>query len=197
MTEINKLVERWTARFPRRQGAGRAALLGFRYQLIVALRDTVRSFLRSQVTDHTVFVEQISDICEQTIGGQVIFTQVKQTGRSVTEALNELWSIHETAAQDLPDLVPNLRYRILCSKWMLKNIGRAIERWQPTGILNAERLASFKSALSTVLDPNPFDELLAIVAGELAADPAYDTVLSWIGALTNTVDGPAKVWSDL
>src|SRR5207244_265570 len=107
-TDIEKLVKHWTARFPRREGAGRAALLGFRYQLMVALRDKVRSFLQSKPNERTVFIEEISDICEQASDGHIIFTQVKQTGRSPGEALAELWSIHETAEDELPELVPRL-----------------------------------------------------------------------------------------
>lgn len=107
------------------------SLAGYRFQLLVAIRDTVRAFLQGHVDNPSVFVETVSDICQRLSGGEVLFTQVKSTGGSVSGALEELWAIHMLATRELPDVLRTLRYRILCAHWTLKNVPAAIDGSRP------------------------------------------------------------------
>lgn len=197
MTDLERLIEHWRERFPERAKGGEAALLGFRFQIIIALRDTVRAFLDGRVAEPSVFVEQVSDIYQRTENGEIVFTQVKRIGRTVTSALEELWSIFTLASDKLPTLAPKLRYRVLCSRWTLRDVNGAIDRWQPLESTDPSQIASFKSQVSWSADPNPFYELLALVANGLDADEPLLTVLSWIGRLSDPESGSRQVWSDL
>lgn len=192
-----QLAELWRNHFPERAVGGEAAMLGFRYQSVVALRDMVRAFLDGHVGEVSVFAEMVSDICERTDNGEVVFTQVKRIGRTVTSALEELWSIHQLAAVELPELAPRLRYRVLCSQWRLRDVEGAVVRWQPIASADASQVELFKTRVTWTTDPNPFDELLALVANELNADEPLPTVLSWIGRLSDPASGSQQVWSDL
>lgn len=197
MSDLERLTEHWRKRFPKRAKGGEAALLGFRFQIIIALRETVRAFLEGRVAEPSVFAEKVSDICQSTQEDEIVFTQVKRIGRTVTSALEELWSIFALASEKMPTLVPKLRYRVLCSRWTLGDIKGATDRWQPLESADPKLIAYFKSQVSWTADPNPFDELLAIVANGLDADKPLLTVLSWIGRLSDPESGSRQVWSDL
>ncbi|MBA3006353.1 MAG: hypothetical protein KJ900_12305 [Proteobacteria bacterium] len=194
---LEQLIDRWKMKYPNRARAGEYALLGFRFQLIVALRDAVSAFLSGQITTPAVFLEQISDFYQKFPDGKILFTQVKLIGRTVSSALEELWGIYCLASDELPSLTSQLQYRILCSKWTLQDIDGAIKRWQPAKDSDPARIQSFKELVSISTDSNPFDELLVLVAHELDADEPFQKVLSWIGLLTNTADGFKQVWSEL
>jgi len=193
---LHQLIDLWKEKFPRRAKGGEYALHGFRYHLMVALRDAVRNFLNVQNTEPNVLIEQISDICEKCSDDTIIFTQVKRIGRTVNKALEELWEIYTLSLEYAPSLSSQLQYRILCAEWKLKNIKRAIDRWEPIESFTPSLLQSFKERVSCATDPNPFDEVLALVT-QLDADNPFGKVLYWIGLLTDPNYGYIQVWSDL
>lgn len=197
MTDIEQLIALWRERFPERAKGGEEALLGFRFQIIIALRDTVRAFLDGQGTELSVFVEKVSDILEETQNDEILFTQVKKTGRTVTSALEELWNIFVLASYKLPKLASRLRFRVLCSKWVLKDVQGAVNRWQPLESADQKLIACFKDRVSWKTDPNPFYELLALVSNGFGDDDTLQTVNSWIGRLSDPKSGAEQVWSDL
>ena len=196
-TEIDQLAEFWRERYSERARGGQVSLAGYRFQLIVALRDAVQAFLRGQDTEPSVFTERISDVCQSTADNEILFTQIKRTGRTVSNALEELWTIHTLALEKLPQLLPKLRYRILCSRWTLKDISGSIDRWLPALPGNADQISAFKKRVTWATEPNPLHELLALVANELEADEPLPTVLSWIGFLSDQENGSNEIWSKL
>lgn len=196
ITDLDQLAKLWRERFPNRAGKGTATLLGFRFQLIVALRDAVRAYLEGEADGPTVFSERISDVCQRTSDGLIVFTQVKRVLRSVKTALEELWSIHLLAIEKKAELVPLLRYRILGSRSELKDIDRSISQWMSMEDVASEIIESFKRQVSWTTDPDPFDELLGLVANELTAKEPLQKVLSWIGLLSEGGD-LRGIWSEL
>ena len=193
---LHQLIDLWKEKFSRRAKGGEYALHGFRFQLMVALRDVVRNFLNGQNTEPTVMIEQISDICQRCSDDSIIFTQVKSIGRSVNKALEELWEIYSLAIEEAPLLSSQLQYRILCAEWKLKDIKGAINRWEPIENAAHSLLQSFKERVSYTTDPNPFDEVLALVT-QLDADEPFEKIQSWIGLLTDPTHSYRQLWSDL
>lgn len=193
---LHQLINLWKEKFPRRAKGGEYALHGFRFQLMVALRDAVRNFLNGQNTEPTVMIEQISDICQKCSDDSIIFTQVKRIGRTVNKALEELWEIYALSFEQAPSLSSQLQYRILCAEWKLKDIKGATNRWEPMESFDPRLLQSFKEKVSYTTDPNPFDEVLALVT-QLDADDPFDKVLCWVGLLTDPSHGYRQLWSDL
>jgi hypothetical protein len=197
MTEIDQLTELWRERYGRRAKGGETSLAGYRFQLIVALRDIVQAFLKDKSTEPSIFTEKISDIYQAISDDEILFTQVKRTGSTVSKALEELWAIHALAGEKLPQILPKLRYRILCSRWTLKNISSSITRWSPSSVVDTNLLDSFKKKVTWATEANPLQELLALVANDLEDDEPYHTVLSWIGSLSNPDSGSYEIWSKL
>src|ERR1044071_699063 len=194
---LQELAQLWRERYARRARGGTVSLEGYRYQLLVALRDAVRAFVDGQTDAPSVFVETVSAICQRQPDGEVLFTQVKWAGRTVGGALEELWALHTLVLAHLPDLLPKLKYRILCARWTLQDVQGAMDRWRPAGAVEPDQLASFKSRIAAATDPNPMDELLDLVANRLSAERPLPTVLSWLGRLTDLPGGARDFWSEL
>src|ERR1051325_909446 len=105
MREIDPLAVLWRDRHSDRARGGKDSLAGYRFQLIVALRDAVEAFLSGD-SEPSVFNELISDVCQRTANEEILFTQVKRVGRTVSNSLEELWTIHKLASDRLPHLLP-------------------------------------------------------------------------------------------
>ena len=129
---IDRLATLWEKRYSRHLSGGQHALRGFDYQLTVAVRDALRGFLESpdEPLDH--FVERLSDIVSEAPGGGLVVTQVKLTGRSLNSQLNELWLIDRLATAEMPEVVADIRYKLACSVWELKDRLGALSRWRPS-----------------------------------------------------------------
>jgi hypothetical protein len=196
--ELDRLAGRWRDRYGERAKGGITSLEGYRFQLLVAIRDSVQAFLHDKNGAPSVFVERVSDICQRMPSDGLLFTQVKLTGHTVSSALAELWDIHVLAtAADLPGLQQMCRYRILCSQWTLKDVHGAIDRWRPPYEADPDVLIEFKDRVEACTDPSPMDELLDLVANKLNAEKPLTTILSWLGRFTRLPQRAEDFWQDL
>ena len=153
-----------------------------------------------------MFTERLSDLLTVESGRAVTLTQIKKTAtrKTVRSALEELWLIHQLAARKTPRLADKLRYRVLASHGTESEIKAALSDWHPERSPDPGDLSLFLQKVSPAIEPDPEDELLALLANKLDCGNPLDLVYRWLGLLQDaTAEGglfeaTAKfIWSDL
>jgi hypothetical protein len=194
---VKRLSDAWAARYPRRETGGLTALVGFRYQFLIVLRDTVRAWHQRTEADRrqpTVVTEALSDILDAS-GSAVLVTQVKhrQSSGAVRSALEELWLIDRLAFDEAPDLAPSLRYRIVSAEPELREVRRTIAAWSPSGVApNDASVSQFRGRVETQIDESPDLDLLGALAN-LGADRPLDLLHEWLGLMVAEIPQPGGV----
>ena len=161
---------------------GIAALAGFRFQIAASLLQLVRT--NAAHKRERVFIEALSDLVSSD-GGYLVVTQIKLTLNSTPfkKALAELWEIDLLARSEVPDLVPHLRYRVLTSNQILKNVERALAHWTPEHDGDSEAITSFRNRLSVKVEAEPQTELAGHLVNAFGDPKPFETIEKWIGRL--------------
>ena len=206
---LKKLETAWVERNPQRAQGGKRAIAGFRYQFQVYLLRLVEHWLslptesRSNSELFCPLAETISDILQIEKNGLIVTTQVKLTLRSASlvAALDEFLTIHTAACEDCPELVPILRYRLLCGKADLINVQKSIAHWSDNNRPKVgEAVDHLVRAILPVIGEIPKHKLLTRLANDLKCSEPLHIVRKWLGLMLdfNDVSEVHKnIWSDL
>ncbi|MDH7975134.1 hypothetical protein QH494_23360 [Sphingomonas sp. AR_OL41] len=179
--DFKKLCESWLDT-PSGRG-GTVALSGFLYQFLVSL-DALVEKSTYDAAPAGVFLETLSDLT--TVDDHcIIATQVKSTMSSaaVSSALRELWEINAKALAETPDLVSQLRYRILARQPELKDVSTAIARWRPSDDYNDAQLEAFKTKVEASVEPEPELRLARRLISDFAVVDPFGRIRAWLGDL--------------
>ena len=135
----------------------------------------------------SIFIEALSDIVSSE-GGYLIITQVKLTLHSgaFQKALKELWEIDALARSEVPDLAPQLRYRVLTSAKILKDVDAALARWVPEHEVDETVLGAFRARISVRVDAEPHQTLATHLVNAFGDPDPFGTVENWLGRLLLT-----------
>lgn len=178
--EFDRLRRLWGARDEGLGGV--AALVGFKYQLAAALLELARK--AAALDRPRLFIEALSDIVSAE-GGFLVVTQVKLSLHSTAfqKALKELWEIDALAKKEVETIAPQLRYRVLTSQKILKDVEAALERWRPDHRVNELELAAFRARVSVRIESDP-QHALSVHLVDAFGDPnPFETVEKWLGRL--------------
>jgi hypothetical protein len=179
-SDFERLRRVWTA--TREGSGGVAALAGFSFQLLSAL---VRLVCRpDHARQPSVFIEALSDLVSGE-DGYLVVTQAKLSLRSgaLKSALVELWQIHCLAQAETPELEPNLRYAVLSSLVLLKDVQAAVDRWQPEDDADISNLSSFKARLRIAVEADPRLTLAVHLVNALGDSEPFRRIDEWLGRL--------------
>lgn len=178
--EFYRLQSIWRAR-PEGRG-GVAALLGFQFQLAAVLLEIVRTGSTPNRAD--VFLEALSDIVTAD-GGYLIVTQAKLSldSAALKKALTELWEVHTLASAQAENIAPLLRYRILTSAQILKDVASALARWRPDHAVDESDLEAFRFRVSVRVEPDPLQSLAVYLVNAFSDPSPFETVNNWLGRL--------------
>lgn len=202
-------------RTPQSKG-GVVNLRGFHYQLATTLVQLVRNWSGKSEVERSrpwtgLVVEGLSDWTAEG-GDGIVVCQVKLTQDSgaVLRALEEFWLIDQIASTTVPQLHTRLKFLILSRQVVRSKSGtlydasRTIERWNPAGETDEEKLKSFRRKVSATVAPDPEIELLAILANRFHATDPLERFTTWVGRLVrgSTSQGGfdealLTIWNDL
>ncbi len=178
--EFDHLRRKWGLR---REGAGGlASIEGFQFQLAAALLQLAR---KTGAPDQSnVFVEALSDIVS-TEGGYLVVTQAKLSLHSgaMQKALKELWEIDVLASEEALSIAPQLRYCVLTSRKILRDVESALARWRPGGEVAESALDAFRRRVSVRVEADPLHALAIHLVNAFGAGDPFATVEKWIGRL--------------
>jgi TIR domain len=169
----------------RRTGMGGvAALAGFQFQFAAALLEFVRT--KPVSNGAGFFIEALSNIVGAE-GGYLIVTQAKVTLHSGTlqKALKEFWEIDQLAISDVPELAPRLKYRVLASKSILKDVEASLSRWQPEFTVSKSSLDDFRRRVSVWIEADPRHALASHLENSFGVEDPFGIVDKWFGQLLN------------
>ncbi len=179
--DFKRLCESWLDT-PSGRG-GTIALSGFLYQFLVSL-DALVEKSAHDTAPTKVFLETLSDLT--TVDDHcIIATQVKSTMSSsaVSSALRELWAINAKALAETPDIVTQLRYRILARQSELTDVSAAIERWRPSDDHDAAQLEAFKTKVEASVEPEPELRLARRLITDFIVSDPFGKIRAWLGEL--------------
>lgn len=193
----------WLEEYEREAKGALGSLKGFEFQFHVYLLRIVSEWLHHERGDAlrsrpSVLLEYLADIV-QSSPEAVWVTEVKyrQSSSKVKKAMSEFWKIERLARRRVPELAPKLRYKLVSAKRELKNVDRAIARWEPTEVAasNLQReLADFKRRIVAEILESPRDELLGLLVNKLKVTEEPISIISdWTNALLSAASGKKPV----
>lgn len=193
--KLEQLRLEWESRYPKKAAGGGVSLLGFRYQLLVTLREVISAFLHDPSAP-SVLSESVSDITRIPAGKAVVVVQVKRVLRSVSDALQHLWEIHRVNGDRPTPLVEPIEYLIVCSEDRLADSRSAIERWHSSD--DSALLAEFRNSVSVRVNFNPESEILELLVNRLGAREPVRLMHAWVGRLMRPGESTvADIWNEL
>lgn len=205
------LCEAWVERFPRRAEGGRLALAGFRFQLLIFLREALGAALRSnRALQLDVLTETLADVVQESVPRAVVVTETKRTlsSGSLADALEEFWLIENLAREIAPSIANILEFRVIASSRKLAEATDAVERWSKAAAVadpsRALVLETFRRHVTVAVEPLPYDRLLELTANELEAPDPVALIDRWVGLLVNSTSSRETlkqacqlIWSDI
>ena len=159
---IQRVRARWEADYSQVAKGGVNALIGFEYQFMVALRDTVRCWLnhQSRNSEPKVFTEILSDVHAGRYQRPRAHTQVKRTqsGRCSARALSTTVGDSQTVIRIEPVLVQGIGYRIVSARPRVADVTRSRFGMEPSDVVDndtALRDSSSAFHVGSMLIRNP------------------------------------------
>ncbi len=154
---LERLSRAWEAKHPRKAAGGAHALSGFSFQFSVALLEGLerwRGLAGDRRAVPSVFVELLSDVVKATLDGPIVVTQVKRTqSRSAIRAgLEDLQSVYEVAAAELPEHLPRLELELAFRTGKPEDAWPLIDAWVEE---DSDARAGLAGAISVNLYPDP------------------------------------------
>lgn len=181
LAALRELEASWREREPYRAAGGARAMIGFDYQIAVALRHTVTSWLASPDEGGVdVVMESISDLSDLSSGLVVIQVKHRLTATNMRAALDELWRVWRLAEEVLGERANRIALKVIC-RAASGQVDKARAEWRPeTG---SDGLAAFQARVSIEQAPNPENQLIGLLGNELRAPNPLELIRKWKGLL--------------
>lgn len=159
-----RLRDGWASRFPEKAGGDGPVSADLDFQLHSVLRDAIAAWLR-QPGSRSPLAEALSGLAVTGGPDQPLTVQAKLTGHgdSVRTALEDLWSVAQTAVEVLADGAANLRFELRCRRRASSAAHSVVDRWQPAQGGDADAVADFKARLRLTADPSPRSEAVEML----------------------------------
>jgi len=176
--QLNILEEAWRSANPS-QG-GRHALNGFRFQLLCTLE---KLLAQAPQATRRLAPETLADILE-TNGETVVAIEVKATLSSgaLGHALDQLWRIERLALDLVPNLAPQLSYRIFHCRPGVRDPQASIERWAAENA-TADEIASFKKKVGIERKVSVLNDIAARLVNDFQISDPFERISQWLGEL--------------